>query len=865
MVNPTKRPLERLLILGNPFLSPLDLYTFEGLPEVGARPIRIQHTGLDTPFKDREMAYREYVFKLDFPPGQQRSFYLKVQGKKNVSAHLSLLSPEEFQRKWRKETAFYGVYFGAIVMIVLYHLFLWMVIRGRRYLFFVAVTVFLSCFLLVNTGLGAVHFWPDNPGWSAHVLVYSIVGAIFFSLRFTHCTLEVTSVAPEMAPVIDLFSAAALLVLPLSYLIPSQLVVKTLSILALLASPLILGVGVLCWRRGFRPARFFVLAWAVLLSGVVLLSFRLLGLMPLLFSFGHFLMVGSLIEVVLLSLVLGDRVNLLVKGGVMAKQAGHTSEERFTHFMTHLPGLGTIKDLEGRVIFQSRFYRDKVGSRIGLKAREIFPGKMAKTIEVGDRKVMESGEPSSTLEEYPLAGHLRPFLVHRFLLPQKEGGALLAGLAFDMTELSETEKALQNVHASLEKRVMERSAELQATNEVLSNIINHLPHEIFWKDRNSTYQGCNQAFADYLSLPSPEMVRGKTYDDLPWPPEKIAMIKRSDKQILAGKLSILNSKEAVEVKGMMTDQLISKVPLRDGETNIIGILGIYIDITEQENLKRQETTRMEELVKKNQALHAKNEEMLRTQKQLLAQQKMAFLGTLTTDLAAEIRGPLSSAANLSELATEHFYRLGTLLKDAGEDCSELLANLAQNLRLIQKHADGASHIIQRVTEFSADGDGKPQETDINDLMEELSSSKLTGKSGVEIHKNFDTKLAPLVLAANLLGRVIISLVRNAYEAIEARDQSEEANYQPAIWLETRSGENEVEISIRDNGEGVPPGHKEKIFFPLFTTRPPGSGNIGMGLATSYEIVKQEHQGRLELRQEKDSTEFVIVLPRAVAS
>jgi signal transduction histidine kinase len=114
--------------------------------------------------------------------------------------------------------------------------------------------------------------------------------------------------------------------------------------------------------------------------------------------------------------------------------------------------------------------------------------------------------------------------------------------------------------------------------------------------------------------------------------------------------------------------------------------------------------------------------------------------------------------------------------------------------------------------------------------------------------------------------VLLNLISNGfYATIKRSAEGNGGNYEPTLMAATRSLGERVEIRIRDNGIGIPPEVREKIFLPFFTTKPAGEGT-GLGLSLSYDIVVKQHAGSIELDTQPGSfTEFRIVLPRAAAS
>ena len=165
------------------------------------------------------------------------------------------------------------------------------------------------------------------------------------------------------------------------------------------------------------------------------------------------------------------------------------------------------------------------------------------------------------------------------------------------------------------------------------------------------------------------------------------------------------------------------------------------------------------------------------------------------------------------------------------------------------------------------GSGEKQSTDVNALLEEHarlayhSARASNADFQLEINEDFDPELGQIEIVSQEMARVFLNMVNNACHATnEKREDSDtDEGYVPAIWLSTRREEDQIVVRIRDNGKGIPPDVREKIFNPFFTTKPTDQGT-GLGLALSNDIVR-EHGGAIEVNSEPgEYTEMAIRLP-----
>ncbi|SMD42816.1 His Kinase A (phospho-acceptor) domain-containing protein [Aquiflexum balticum DSM 16537] len=281
-----------------------------------------------------------------------------------------------------------------------------------------------------------------------------------------------------------------------------------------------------------------------------------------------------------------------------------------------------------------------------------------------------------------------------------------------------------------------------------------------------------------------------------------------------------------------------------------------------------------------------------TQAQLIQSEKMASLGELTAGIAHEIQNPLNFVNNFSEVSAELLDEVKETRtksqetrprteEDEIED--EILEDIKKNLEKINHHGKRADAIVKGMLEHSRTSTGEKAPTDLNALAEEYVRLSYHGFRAKDKSFNADYKLdldpnLPKVnVVASDIGRVILNLVNNAFYAVHEKSKSTPqpsrnigtgsqggAVLAPTVILKTTtvkspSGDLGVEISVKDNGNGIPDSIKEKIFQPFFTTKPTGSGT-GLGLSLSYDIVKA-HGGELRVESsEGEYTTITIILP-----
>ena len=259
-------------------------------------------------------------------------------------------------------------------------------------------------------------------------------------------------------------------------------------------------------------------------------------------------------------------------------------------------------------------------------------------------------------------------------------------------------------------------------------------------------------------------------------------------------------------------------------------------------------------------------------------EKLASLGQLTAGIAHEIKNPLNFVNNFSavsiELIDELREALGGVHLDSKlrAEISEIADTLQGNLDKVVQHGKRADSIVKNMLLHSRQGSGEHRLVDINALVEESLNLAYHGaraeKEGfnITLERSFDPTAGEVDLFPQEITRVLLNLISNGfYAATKRKAEANRGDYEPTLAAATKNLGDRVEIRIRDNGTGIPPEVKEKLFNPFFTTKPAGEGT-GLGLSISHDIIVKQHGGSIEVdTQPSEFTEFRIVLPRAAAS
>jgi signal transduction histidine kinase len=276
-------------------------------------------------------------------------------------------------------------------------------------------------------------------------------------------------------------------------------------------------------------------------------------------------------------------------------------------------------------------------------------------------------------------------------------------------------------------------------------------------------------------------------------------------------------------------------------------------------------------------LGASLEDLRTAQDRLVQTEKLASLGQLTAGIAHEIKNPLNFVNNFSSVSVELIDELRQALAGVKLDgklqteINEIADMLKGNLDKVVQHGKRADSIVKNMLLHSRQGSGEHRPVDINGIVEESLNLAYHGaraeKPGfnITLQKSFDPAAGAVDLFPQEITRVLLNLISNGfYAATKRKEKVNGGDYEPILAAATKNLGDRVEITIRDNGTGIPPEIKERMFNPFFTTKPAGEGT-GLGLSISHDIIVKQHGGSIAVETAfGEFTEFRIILPRAAS-
>jgi two-component system NtrC family sensor kinase len=275
----------------------------------------------------------------------------------------------------------------------------------------------------------------------------------------------------------------------------------------------------------------------------------------------------------------------------------------------------------------------------------------------------------------------------------------------------------------------------------------------------------------------------------------------------------------------------------------------------------------EEIASQRDQLAATVTNLKAAQQQLIQSEKMASLGELTAGIAHEIQNPLNFVNNFSDVNREMLAELKEALQAGNiEEALTLTNDLEQNEDKINHHGKRADAIVKSMLEHSRASSGQKEPADLNKLADEylrLAYHGLRAKDksfNAELITHFDENLPAVNIVPQDIGRVLLNLFNNAFYAVQQKQKTTEVDYQPTVELSTSVRDQQVQITVKDNGAGIPDTIKDKIMQPFFTTKPTGQGT-GLGLSLSYDIIVKGHGGSIGVKSANgEGATFAIILP-----
>jgi diguanylate cyclase (GGDEF)-like protein len=270
---------------------------------------RALKTGDRLDFDTREYAHRDFLFGLELPANATQTYYLRFASNGPIDIALELYEPRTLLGTLGREQLAFGAYFGGFLVLVLYNFFIFLVVRDRAFFYYLLYATSYGLYFSVYNGLSFQFLWPHNPAWGNTSLLVLLCLTLLFGMQFTRKFLDTGVNSPRMDKFGIGLQVLSALGLVASFFGSYATLIEPIALLTVVVTVTILALGTMGLVSGYKPARYFMVAWGLLLAGVIMNMLKNFGVLPHNLLTANGLQVGSLCEMVLLSLALASRVS----------------------------------------------------------------------------------------------------------------------------------------------------------------------------------------------------------------------------------------------------------------------------------------------------------------------------------------------------------------------------------------------------------------------------------------------------------------------------------------------------------------------------------------------------------------------------
>jgi signal transduction histidine kinase len=479
--NETRLTYQWLLEVNFPNLNYVDLY----IPS-GGGGYRVKESGVLRPFDTRDLPYYHVVFNLPLAPQTEQTFYIRVQSGSSMTLSFTLWSPQAFATNTTNTMLGIGLFYGALLIMLGYHLIVFYSLRETNYFYFILVLISSIIFWATYEGVADQYLWP---GWSQYKLPLLVITmSLFFmaSLKFSDVFLEQKIRAPQFHRIFNLFIGLWGLMIAIVPFFSYGFMAEVTSILIFLTPVVAALAGFFSWRKGYHQAQFYLISWLGYLLGLFTVELVRAGFIPSTAITEKFYHIGLIWLVLMWSLALANRINELKRDTEDANRKLSQSQQQLSQTLEGLPIGVAVYSPERKPTYINEHARNILAN----PARGIVP-----SVTVG-RTIDEAAEyfsfrVGSSDEVYPLekiptwqafegrttsVDNIEADLIDRRVpleimaspVLNDQGKVESVVVAFqDITQRKKADAELEQYRLQLEQLVSQRTGELDVVNKQL--------------------------------------------------------------------------------------------------------------------------------------------------------------------------------------------------------------------------------------------------------------------------------------------------------------------------------------------------------------------------------------------------------------
>lgn len=289
--------------------SHLDFVSFYAIDVENGRLLESVETGDQVPFQQRALDHRDLVFPLTLNGNQEVAVYFKIRTLGTLSPPLTIKTQKQFFTSDSKKQLGTGIFYGILFVMISYNFLLYLILKERSYLYFLLYYITASFFELLSNGIFFEYLWPEFPQMNNMSIRPFFILLTVFDILFTQHFLSTKKQAPAMHMILRALLYTCVVVNLLFTKVPQLL--HVVALVDTLIHATIFVSAILCYRRGYHPALYFILAWCTIIPDLLCYRLTEFGVIPYTVWTSYMGQVGTIGAMILLSLGLLDKVNVI--------------------------------------------------------------------------------------------------------------------------------------------------------------------------------------------------------------------------------------------------------------------------------------------------------------------------------------------------------------------------------------------------------------------------------------------------------------------------------------------------------------------------------------------------------------------------